>query len=148
MSEDGTDATACGYCGSTALAYELDSDKGPLKRCIPCLAIEQGSQKLTAPFDRFVDFTPGHVYDTEDEKREAQKNQYESARSWFTILSRIQQDKPILKRDPEDFGTVHEWTRTFLTNIMGADAHKKPSAVAGDEVSVAQETLTEVEDGE
>lgn len=138
----------CGYCGATALAYQLESGKGPVVRCIPCLAIEQGSQKLGQPFEVFVDFSPSVVYDSEEEKRESQKNSYEVARSWYTVLGRIQQDEPIIKRDPDDFGTVHEWTREFLTNIMGADAHKRPSEGVGSKVSIGQTTLSGGDDGE
>jgi len=111
---------SCDYCDTTALVYELRSDKGVVNRCLPCLAIEQGQQGFQMPFEAFVDF-------------EYAESSYESTRDWFRILARIRKDDPILKRDPDDYGTVGESTRTFLTNFMGADAHKKPSELTGSE---------------
>lgn len=121
----------CGYCGSSELAYELESDRGVMNRCIRCLAIEQGQQKLSLPFDVWVDrddIEPPEGDDTPDfEAFDPTRSDYETARAWFKILARIVQDDPIIKRDPDDIGTVCDDTREFVTNIMGADAHKRPS---------------------
>lgn len=79
-SED--DDLACDYCDGTALVYELRSDKVPVNRCIPCLAIEQGQQQISMSFDRFVDFeADGVVYDSDEELRESQKNSFEVCQS-------------------------------------------------------------------
>lgn len=43
--------TECDYCGSEALAYDLQSDRGQVSRCIPCLAIERGQQQFSMPFE-------------------------------------------------------------------------------------------------
>lgn len=139
-------SVACGYCGSEALAYELQSDRGQVTRCIPCLAIEQGQQRLRTPFEKFIDFDPGVVYDSEEEVRDSRRNSYEVCRAWWTVLARIQQDEPILERDPEAIGAIHEYTREFLTNIMGAEAHQPPSEVAGAEVSVGQSALGDADE--
>ncbi|ELZ96628.1 hypothetical protein [Haloferax sulfurifontis] len=140
----------CDYCGSSDLAYTLDSDRGPLTRCIPCLAIEQGQQALDKPFDAFVDLSPGIFHDSEEEVRESRAADYNRARGWFTVLARIQQDEPLLKRDPDAIGTVDDSIRTFLTNIMGSDAHYRPSEVAGNPVSAGQATFEDLggSDGE
>ena len=113
---DGGQDVTCDYCDSTDLAYELRSDRGDVARCIPCLAVEQGQQQLGLPFEAFVDFD--HA-----------ESSYEDARDWYRILARIRQDDPILKRDPDDFGTVGDGIRTFLTNIMGSAAHYSPSEI-------------------
>jgi hypothetical protein len=137
MATEGGRVVQCGYCDSEHLAYELGSDRGRVVRCIPCLAIEQGQQKLRLPLDS---------YDALDD--DLLVSGYESARDWYRILARIQQDEPILKRDSEDFGTVNENLRTFLTNIMGQDAHYPPSEVAGSDLAVGQMTFGEVDDSE
>ncbi|WP_254810694.1 hypothetical protein [Natronosalvus amylolyticus] len=121
----------CDYCGTTDLAYELESGRGTVTRCIPCLAIEQGSQQLVKPFEKFVD-NDAHegspVFDDADHWFEHRKIAYTAARDWYAILGRIRQDKPILKRNP-DLATVHEHRRTFLTNIMGSAAFYAPSEI-------------------
>lgn len=104
----------CGYCDDTELVYELRSDRGPVRRCLPCLAIERGQP--SAGWEAFQDYP--------DDLREGT---FQSMRDWYIILARIRQDKPLVKRDPDEFGTVNEDIRTFLTNVMGADAHKRPS---------------------
>lgn len=134
-----TDDVECGYCGRSALAYELRSDRGMVTRCIPCLAIEQGQQSLRTPYDRYDD---SDVLD-EDSRRRA----WDSAADWFTVLARIQDDDPLVKRDPDATGTLAESTRTFLTNIMGSEAHYPPSEVVGSEVHAAQVSLTEAATG-
>ena len=114
--ENSSDGITCGYCDSPELAYRLESDRGPVTRCIPCLAVERGQSQLRLPFDVFVDFD--HA-----------ESSYDGARDWYRILARIRQDDPIIKRDPEDFGTVGDGIRTFLTNIMGSAAHYPPSEI-------------------
>jgi len=123
--------TECDYCGSNHMAYELQSGKGPVNRCIPCLAIEQGQQKFSLPFDVWIDrdkTEPPEGENTPDfEAFDPRKHSYKTAQAWFRILARIRQDEPILKRDPDEIGTVFEDTREFLTNVMGKDAYKSPS---------------------
>jgi len=147
-SDSGTPADKtlrCGYCDSPDLAYELDSDKGPVVRCIPCLAIEQGQQGFSLPFEAWLDrdmIEPPEAEDAPDfEPFDPREANYESARSWFQILARIQQDDPLVKRDPDDFGTIREETREFLVNFMGADAHKPPSELVGEPAKVGQTAL-------
>jgi len=118
----------CDYCDTDELVYELESDRGTVRRCLPCLAIERGQQQLSLPYDAFVDFD--HA-----------ESSYESVRDWWRILARIRQDDPIIKRDPEAFGTVGEDTRTFLTNIMGSAAHYPPSEIIESDGDPAQTTL-------
>jgi hypothetical protein len=134
MTQD-PESVSCDYCGSKHLAYELDSGKGPVARCIPCLAIEQGQQQLKMPFEKFVDLeADGIVYDSDEDLRETRENSYDTCRSWWKVLARWRQDDPLVKRDPSEFEPqLHEYTREFLTNIMGKDAHKSPSELGGDE---------------
>jgi len=120
VSDTDTDAgKRCDYCDTTDLVYELRSGKGPVNRCIPCLAIEQGQQQLDLPYEIFED-------------ADYAEDSYETAAAWFRILARWRSDDPILKRDPNALGTVHEDTRAFLQNFMGADAHKPPSELVND----------------
>jgi len=126
----------CDYCGDSELAYELESDKGPVNRCIECLAIEQIQQKLSLPFGAWVDRDdvepPQHPDAPDFEPFDPTEHDYKAARSWAKILARIKEDDPILIRDPDAIGTVFEDTREFVTNIMGSDAHKSPSKLRGD----------------
>lgn len=135
----------CGYCDSPDLAYELESGKGPVVRCIPCLAIEQGQQSFSLPFEAWLDrdmTEPPEGDDAPDfDAFDPREMDYNSARAWFQVLARVQQDDPILKRDPDDFGTIREETREFLINFMGADAHKSPSELVGEPVKVGQTAL-------
>ena len=117
-SKDGS--KQCDYCDTINLVYELEWGKGPVNRCIPCLAIEQGQQQLDLPYEIFED-------------ADYAEHSYETAAAWFRILARWRSDDPILKRDPDALGTVHEDTRTFLQNFMGADPHKSPSELVNDE---------------
>ena len=128
------DADQCDYCDGTELVYRLNSDRGPVNRCIECLAIEQGQQQFTLPFDVWLDrddidppdqekFPDAPGFDPFDPR----EHDYHTARAWFIILARLKDDEPILKRDPDAIGTVFEDTREFLINIMGSDAHKRPS---------------------
>lgn len=140
----------CSYCGRSELAYQLESDRGPVVRCIPCLAIERGQQAFGMPFDVWLDrdmIEPMDVDEAPDfEPYDPREMTYYSARSWFKVLARINDDEPLVKRDPDAPGTIYEDTREFLTNIMGADAHKKPSELVGHEVHTTR--LPGGEDGE
>lgn len=114
----------CDYCGTTDLAYKLESGRGPVvARCIPCLAVERAQ--------------PGvgwRVFSDYDD--ELQQHVLENANDYLRVLARYRTDDPLIKRDPDDIGTVSENARTFLTNVMGADAHKRPSELTesgGDE---------------
>jgi len=128
----------CSYCGRSELAYQLESDRGPVVRCIPCLAIERGQRQFSLPFDAWLDrddVEPMGVEGEPDfEPFDAREHDYQTARAWFQVLARINDDKPLVKRDPDAIGTIFEDTREFLVNIMGADAHKKPSELVGDDV--------------
>jgi len=122
----------CDYCDTDELVYELHPGRGgTVHRCIECLAIEQGQQQFSMPFDVFLDrdmIEPtDHPDDPIEEAYDPREMSYNIARAWFTILARLKDDDPIIKRDPEAIGTVADETRTFLTNLMGADAHKRPS---------------------
>ena len=139
---------ACDYCGTEDLAYALESDRGTLVRCIPCLAIEQGQQKFSLPFDVWLDrddieppdqdkFPDAPDFDPFDPR----ENDYEMARGWFTVLARWRSDKPLLERDPDAIGTVHGDLREFLTNIMGSAAHYSPSEIVESDGDPAQASL-------
>jgi len=138
----------CDYCGTEDLAYELPSGKGPVSRCIPCLAIEQGSEQFSKPFEKFIDNTKHEdsvVFDDREHWDDHRRLQYEAAREWYVVLGRIRQDKPILKRDDEAFGVLSEARREFLTNIMGAAAFYSPSEIIEAGGDPTQETLDEIE---
>jgi hypothetical protein len=121
----------CDYCDGTDLVYVLDSDRGRKRRCIECLAIEQIQQQLSLPFEVCVDrddIEPtDHADDPLDESFDPTEHDYKTARAWATVLARLKDDDPIVKRDPDAISTIFEDTRTFLTNVMGAEAHKRPS---------------------
>ena len=117
--------TECDYCGNEHMAYRLESDKGPVNRCITCLAIEQGQQQFSLPFEVWVDRDELEAPDVES--FDPRKHDYKTAQAWFRSLARIRQDEPILKKDSDAIGTVFEDTREFLINIMGKDAYKRPS---------------------
>lgn len=120
----------CDYCGERDLAYELRVNGGTAHRCIECLAIERGLDQVRLPFDVWLDrddIEPPEGDDSpEFEPFDARKSDYESVRAWFRILARLKEDDPIIKRDPGAVGTVCESVREFLTNVMGADAYKRP----------------------
>lgn len=129
----------CGYCGTTELAYELKSDRGEVVRCVRCLAVEQLQQKVSLPFDVWLDrdmveppdqdeFPDAPDFDAFDPR----EHDYESVRAWSTVLARLVEDDPIVIRDPEDHRGIFEDTREFLTNVMGEDAHKRPSELRGE----------------
>lgn len=127
----------CDYCDTDELVYELEPGRGgTVNRCIPCLAIEQGQQQLSLPFDAWLDrddVEPMGVEGEPDfEPFDPREHDYKVARAWFQILARIKDDSPILKRDPDAIGTVFEDTRKFVTNLMGSDAHKRPSELYED----------------
>jgi hypothetical protein len=133
----------CDYCGRTGLTYELQSDRGLKRRCIPCLAIEQGQRQFSLPFEAWLDredVEPMGVEGEPDfEPFDPREHDYNTARAWFTVLARIVQDDPALKRDPDAIGAIFEDTREFLENTMGKEAYQKPSAVAGSGVHAAPE---------
>jgi len=135
----------CNYCGRSELAYEMGSDRGTVTRCIPCLAIEQLQQKFSMPFEVWLDrddIEPtDHSDDPLDEPFDPREHDYKTVRAWSTVLARIAEDDPLVKRDPDAFGTIFEDTREFLTNIMGSEAHQPPSELAGDEVHAVQVKL-------
>jgi hypothetical protein len=128
----------CDYCGTDALVYELNPSRGgTVHRCLECLAIEQGQQQFGLPFEAWLDRDDIDPVDHEDapefEPYDLTEADYHRARAWFRILARIKDDNPILKRDPDALGAIYEDTRTFLTNLMGADAHKRPSELEADD---------------
>ena len=134
----------CNYCDRSELAYEMKSGKGMVTRCIPCLALEQAQQQLTSPFEEFIDNTKHEdsaVWDDADHWKEHRRLSYESVQDWLSVMARIKDDEPLVKRDPDKIGTLNEHTREFLLNIMGADAHHPPSEVVGSEVDVVQTKL-------
>jgi hypothetical protein len=107
------------------MAYELESRKGPVNRCIPCLAIEQGQQKFSLPYESWL--SRDELEDMDGETFDPRKHDYKTAQAWFRILARIREDEPILLRNEDKISAVFEDTRTFLINIMGEDAYKSPS---------------------
>jgi len=135
MSDDGTATSGmdqCGYCDGTELVYELEPMRGGVVyRCIECLAIEQGQQQLQQPFEVWIDrddIEPPEAEDAPDfEPFDPTESDYYTARAWFAVLARLKDDDPIVKRDPDAIGTIYEDTREFMTNLMGEDAHKRPS---------------------
>lgn len=133
MTEQSTDGMErCGYCDSTDLVYELKPGRGgTVYRCIECLAIEQGQQKFSLPFEVWMDRDDVEPMDHQDapdfEPFDPREHDYQAAQAWFRVLARIKDDEPIVKRDPDAIGTIFEDTREFLTNVMGSDAHKRPS---------------------
>ena len=131
MSDDDTyssDSEQCDYCDTDELVYRLESDRGPVRRCLSCLAVEQGQQRLSLPFEAFWDRDLGPLYDSEEQLEKGRKMSYEMARDWWRILARIRMDEPILVRDPVvPSDQVREELRTFLTNVMGSDVYQRPS---------------------
>lgn len=126
------DNPTCDYCDSPELAYEMEEmTRGKVCRCIECLAIEQIQQQFTLPFDTWLDRDdiepPDHPDAPDFEPFDPREHDYYTARAWATVLARLKDDDPIVKRDPEAIGTIFEDTRESLINIMGSDAHKRPS---------------------
>lgn len=141
-----TDDVACAACGSEDLAYELGTDRGRVRRCLLCLAIERGGAALTQPFEVFVDndgWRESSIWDTQEDYDDHRRHFYEQSRDWYRIAARIQQDDPVLKRDPEAIGTVQDAIRTFLTNVMGSAAHYPPSEIIEADGDPAQATLSD-----
>ena len=139
MSSDdsGAESMQCDYCDGDELVYELESGRGPVRRCIKCLAIEQGQQQFDLPFSVWIgrdEIEPPEHPDAPDmEAFDPREHSYEVARAWFRVLARLTSDDPVVKRDPDASGTIFEDTREFLTNVMGADAHKQPSELMADD---------------
>src|SRR5699024_3517939 len=110
------------------------------------LAIEQGQQQFDLPFRMWIDRdeieAPEHPDAPDVEAFDPRKHDYQTARAWFRVLARLTNDDPILKRDPDASGTIFEDTREFLTNVMGSDAHKRPSELMADEWRRATEEDT------
>jgi hypothetical protein len=129
MSE--SDIKRCGYCDTDRLVYRLESGRGVVCRCIECLAIEQIQEQLSLPFEAWVDRDDIEPPESEDAPNfdpfDPTEHDYKTARAWASVLARLKDDDLIVKRDPETHGTIFEDTREFLTNVMGADAHKRPS---------------------
>jgi hypothetical protein len=114
------------------MVYEMEEmTRGTVYRCIQCLAIEQIQQKFTQSFDRWVDrdnVEPPEGPDTPDfEPFDPREHDYYTSRAWATVLARLKDDDPIVKRDPDTIGTIFEDTREMLIKTMGSDAHKSPS---------------------
>lgn len=136
----------CGYCDGTELVYEFHPGRGgTVHRCIECLAIEQGQQQFSLPFETWLDqdvIETEHPAAPDIDPFDPREHDYHTARAWFTILARIKDDEPVLKRDPDAAGAIFEDTRELLTNAMGADAHKRPSELtdrAGDRAAAEAE---------
>jgi len=118
----GDDTERCDYCDGTELVYEFEeATRGRCYRCIRCLALEQ-AQNQQRPLESY-----GGLDD------ELLQHAWQQTRDWLTILCRLVDDDPIIKRDPDTISTVEESTRTFLTNVMGADAHRRPSELRGEQ---------------
>lgn len=127
----------CSYCDGGELVYELRPGRGgAVHRCIECLAIEQGQQQFSLPFDAWLDrddIEPMGVKGEPDfEPFDPREHDYQTAQAWFTVLARIKDDEPLVKRDPDAIGAIFEDTREFLVNVMGSDAHKRPSELRAD----------------
>lgn len=136
-SQETSGAESCDYCGTDGIVYELRPSRGgTVNRCIECLAVEQGQQKFGLPFDAWMDrddVEPPEADDAPDfEPFDPREHDYLAARAWFQVLARIKDDEPIVKRDPDAIGTIFEDTREFLINVMGSDAHKRPSDLRSD----------------
>lgn len=135
--------TRCDYCETDELVYELHPGRGgTVYRCIQCLAIEQGQQQFKLPFEVWLDRDDIEPPDQDEfpdapdfEPFDPREHSYMTARAWFTVLARLSEDDPIIKRDPDAIGTIHEDTREFLVNVMGSDAHKRPSELRGNGVT-------------
>lgn len=128
----------CDYCDADDLVYELNPARGgTVHRCIKCLAVEQIQQKVSLPFDVWIDrddIEPPEGPDAPDmEAFDPREHDYKVIQAWSRILARLTDDDPILKRDPDAAGAVFEDTREFVTNLMGSDAHKRPSELRADE---------------
>jgi len=126
------DIERCGYCETDELVYEMEEmTRGTVNRCVECLAIEQLQQQFNMPFDRWIDRDDIHPPDGEDtpdfDPFDPTEHDYYTARSWATVLARLKDDDPVVKRDPDAIGTIFEDTRKSLINMMGSDAHRRPS---------------------
>lgn len=104
----------CDYCDGAELVYELETGRGPVRRCIPCLCVERAQ--------------PGVGWES-FQTLESDSQQYilETVNDYLTILARYRTNETLIERDPDAIGAVGEDTRTFFQNFMSADAHKRPS---------------------
>jgi len=125
----------CDYCDTDELVYEFHPGRGgTVYRCIECIAVERGQSELQMPFGRWLErdeIEPMHE-DDDFEAFDPREDNYLSARAWFTVLARLKDDEPIVKRDPEAIGMIHDGVRDFLINVMGKEAHKRPSELRSD----------------
>ena len=138
----------CDYCGTDELVYEMSPMRGgTVHRCLECLAIEQGQQKLDTPFEEFIDnenHEESPIFEDAEDWDEHRRRSYEGARSWFRVLARIKNDDPLVKRDEDAIGTLPEERREMLIRLMGSDAYCSPSEIIGANAEQAQ--LDEVND--
>jgi len=127
----------CGHCGTTDLAYQLESDRGPVVRCLECLAIEQIQQQLNMPFEVWIDRDdidpPDHPDAPDIDPFDPRRHDYLTARAWGTVLARLKENDPICHPDANSPGAIFEDTREFIINVMGDDAHKRPSELRADD---------------
>jgi len=90
------------------------------------------------PFDRWADrndIHPPNGDDTPDfEPFDPTEHDYYTARAWATVLARLKADDPIVKRDPDAIGTLFEDVRESLINLMGSDAHQRPSELQSQDI--------------
>lgn len=127
---------SCDYCGTDDLVYELSPARGGVvHRCIECLAVEQGQQQFSLPFEAWVEkdvIEPtGHENEPDFEPFDPRWHDYQTVRAWFTVLARVRDDDPILKRDADAVGAVFEDTREFIEGVMGEEAYQRPSEIRG-----------------
>lgn len=134
----------CGRCTETELVYTVKTEKGPVNRCLPCLAVERGHEKLRLPFETFIDQETGEMMG-ELGIADRRKEQYETARDWFLILNRLRRDDPLLRSERDDSDS-HEVRHvdSFLKEVMGEAAYYAPSDIIDSDGDPAQQTLHEI----
>jgi len=121
----------CDYCGADELVYEMEPMRGGIvTRCLECLAIEQGQQRLNMPLE---------AYEGLDD--DLLESSYVGARGWFKVLAKIKDDKPLVNRDEDAIGTLPEARREGLLNLMGAAAYYSPSEIIEADGDPEQTTL-------
>lgn len=136
----------CDYCDTDELVYEMSPMRGgTVYRCLECLAIEQGQQKLDTPFEKFIDnenHEENPIFEDAEHWNEHRRRSYEGARSWFKVLARIKNDDPLVKRDEDAIGTLPEERREMLIHLMGSAAYYSPSEIIESNGDPEQATLT------